>query len=92
MKKAAFFRRGLLLIAFSGLLLVAGAMGNRVQVPDDQEANPQQIQKPTYDYMSNYLSRSTRPLCLYADPLTRELLNQKSAKWAVRAGVRHVLD
>jgi len=91
MKKAVSLLAGLgLLVAIA--LVVAAAARPRVQVSESQVTDPQQIQKPTYDYMSNYLSRSTRPLGLNVDPLAMEILNQKAAKWAVRAGVRHVLD
>jgi hypothetical protein len=92
MKKPISLRAGAGLALLLGILFSAGAAVGRLQVPEEQETNPQQIQKPTYDYMSNYLSRSTRPLGLNVDPLAKEILSQKSAKWAVRAGARHVLD
>lgn len=57
-----------------------------------QEPPPQEIQKPSYDYMSNLLSRSTHPLGLKEDPAVRRMLGQGPLPWAVRAGSRHVLD
>jgi hypothetical protein len=92
MKKTASFLAGVGLLGLLGALFVAGTAGGQDLAGEDQDANPQQIQKPTYDYMSQYLSRSTRPLGLNLDPLAREILGQKAAKWAIRAGVRHVLD
>ena len=92
MKKIVSILSGVGLIALWGALYVGGAAGRQDQGGEDQDANPQQIQKPSYDYMSQYLSRSTRPLGLNLDPLAREILGQKAAKWAARAGVRHVLD
>ncbi len=92
MKKTTPFLAGAALIGLLGALFVAGTAGGQDLAGEDQDANPQQIQKPTYDYMSQYLSRSTRPLGLNLDPLAREILGQKAAKWAIRAGVRHALD
>jgi len=57
-----------------------------------QEPPPQEVQKPSYDYMSNLLSRSTHPLGLKEDPAVRRMLGQGALPWAVRAGSRHVLD
>lgn len=58
-----------------------------------QDEPPQQeVQKPAYDYMSTYLSRSTNPLGLKEDPAARRMLNQGAVAWAIRAGSRHVLD
>jgi hypothetical protein len=57
-----------------------------------QEPPPQEVQKPSYDYMSNYLSRSTHALGLKEDPATRRMLGQGPLPWAIRAGSRHVLD
>jgi hypothetical protein len=57
-----------------------------------QEPSPQDVQKPNYDYMSNFLSRSTHPLGLKEDPAVRRMLGQGALPWAVRAGSRHVLD
>lgn len=86
-------------LAFRGLLfffLCILFMGGTDKRPDrssiGQETNPQQIQKPTYDYMSNFLSRSTRPLGLKDNPTLRAMLNQKAPRWALRAGIHHVLD
>jgi len=49
-------------------------------------------QKPKYDYMSTFLSRSTKPLGLKEDLLMKRLLRQPRASWAIRVGVRHILD
>ncbi|HOI44698.1 MAG TPA: hypothetical protein PLX50_03695 [Candidatus Aminicenantes bacterium] len=50
------------------------------------------VQKPRYDYMSTFLSRSTNPLGLKEDHITRELLKQPGTKWALRAGARNILN
>lgn len=57
-----------------------------------QEPPPQKVQKPSYDYMDNFLSRSTHPLGLKDDPAARRMLSQGPVAWAIRAGSRHVLD
>jgi hypothetical protein len=57
-----------------------------------QEPPPRQVQKPSYDYMSGFLSRSTHPLGLKDDPATRRMLSQGPVAWAIRSGSRHVLD
>ena len=57
-----------------------------------QEPPPRQVQKPSYDYMSGFLSRSTHPLGLKDDPATRQMLSQGPVAWAIRSGSRHVLD
>jgi len=49
-------------------------------------------QKPKYDYMSTFLSRSTKPLGLKEDLISRKLLKQPAVKWALRAGVRQILN
>ncbi len=61
------------------------------QNPPDQ-APPQEIQKPRLDYMSTFLSRTTGPLGLKEDQEFRHLLKQSKVKWAIRAGVRHILN
>jgi len=57
-----------------------------------KQASPQEVQKPKYDYMSTFLSRSTQPLGLKEDPAIKQLLDQGPVKWAIRAGSRHILD
>jgi hypothetical protein len=57
-----------------------------------QEPPPREVQKPSYNYMDSFLSRSTNPLGLKDDPATRRMLGQGPVAWAVRAGSRHVLD
>jgi hypothetical protein len=50
------------------------------------------IAKPATDYMTTFLSRSTRPLGLKEDLLARKLLQQRPTKWAARAGLRHIFN
>jgi len=63
--------------------------GPQTSTPDPP---PQEVQKPSYDYMSGLLSRNTRPLGLKEDPAARRMLGQGPVAWAIRAGSRHVLD
>ncbi|HEK86022.1 MAG: hypothetical protein ACPLZD_05415 [Candidatus Saccharicenans sp.] len=62
-----------------------------IQTPPDQ-APPPEIQKPKLDYMSTFLSRNTSPLGLKEDQQAREMLKQSKTKWAIRAGLRHILN
>jgi hypothetical protein len=55
-----------------------------------QETVP--TQKPTFDYMSTYLSRNTKPLGLDEDKEIKELKQQPAIKWAIRANIRHSLQ
>lgn len=57
--------------------------------PESQEVP---VAKPATDYMSTFLSRSTRPLGLKEDVLAKKLLQQRPTKWAARAGLRHILN
>jgi len=57
-----------------------------------QEPPPQEVRKPSYDYMGSFLSRSTNPLGLKEDPAVRRMLGQGSVSWAIRAGSRHILN
>jgi hypothetical protein len=57
-----------------------------------QEPPPREVQKPRYDYMNGFLSRSTHPLGLKDDPAARRMLGQGAVAWAIRSGSRHVLD
>jgi len=68
----------------------AARTGSQATSQDDPPQ--QEVQKPAYDYMSTYLSRSTNPLGLKEDPAARRMLNQGAVAWAIRAGSRHVLD
>ena len=56
-------------------------------------ASPQDFpeQKPKFDYMSTFL-RGRKPLGLKEDLIMKRLLRQSRASWAVRAGLRHILD
>ncbi len=57
-------------------------------------SHPQNVpdKKPKYDYMSAFLNRSTNPLGLKIDPELEKLLRKPGIKWAIRAGLKHVLD
>lgn len=57
-----------------------------------QEPPPRAVQKPSYDYMNGFLSRTTHPLGLKDDPAARRMLGQGPVAWAIRSGSRHVLD
>lgn len=82
---------GLLAGVVFGLL-----MGPRTMRPGSQTAGqeppPREVQKPSYNYMDNFPSRSTRPLGLKADPAARRMLGQGPVAWAIRSGSRHILD
>jgi hypothetical protein len=56
-------------------------------------ASPQDFPepKPKFDYMSTFL-RGRKPLGLKEDLIMKRLLRQSRASWAVRAGLRHILD
>jgi len=79
---------------------LAGQVANRpetrqqetvTQTPPDQ-VPPQEVQKPKLDYMSTFLSRTTSPLGLKEDEELRRLLKQPKTNWALRAGIRHILN
>lgn len=61
------------------------------QTPPDQ-VPPQEVQKPKLDYMSTFLSRTTSPLGIKEDEELRRLLRQPKTNWALRAGIRHILN
>jgi hypothetical protein len=42
--------------------------------------------------METVLSRNTKPLGLKENVVLRNLLKQPAIKWAIRAGIRHILD
>ncbi|MBC7364566.1 MAG: hypothetical protein H5U07_08535 [Candidatus Aminicenantes bacterium] len=93
---------GVLLVIVSIIILALQALTQETspqkQKPEPQEVvspeqtPPQEVQKPKLDYMSTFLSRSTAPLGLKEDKETTRLLRQSKAKWAVRAGYRHILN
>lgn len=87
-------KRTLVGAAATALLVIALAPSAARPGPQatSQEQPPQEVQKPNYDYMSSFLSRSTNPLGLKEDPAARRMLGQGAVPWAIRAGVRHVLD
>ena len=68
------------------------AIGTALSLPAGGSGAAQEVQKPKYDYMSTFLSRSTRPLGLKENPATRKMLNQGAVKWSIRAGTRQILD
>jgi hypothetical protein len=49
-------------------------------------------QKPSFDYMSTFLSRNTKPLGLEEDKEVKKLKQQPVIKWAVRSSLRHSLQ
>lgn len=57
-------------------------------------SQPQNVpdKKPKYDYMSTLLNRNTNPLGLKIDPELEKLLQKPGIKWAIRAGIKHILD
>lgn len=91
MKKAAGFLRGAVLLA-AALAFLGASSGRPAQEAGGQDPPPQEIQKPRFDYMSTFLSRSTRPLGLKEDPTAKKVLSQGVVKWAIRAGTRHALN
>lgn len=84
--------RGALAAAVVGLALGPPAMRSVAQTPAQEPPPPRDVQKPSYDYMDGFLSRSARPLGLKDDPAARRMLGQGPVPWAIRAGTRHVLD
>ena len=91
MKRTSKAVSGALAGAVFGLFLAAPAM-RPGPAQSAQEPPPQEVRKPSYDYMSSFLSRSTHPLGLKEDPAVRRMLGQGSVPWAIRAGSRHILD
>jgi hypothetical protein len=83
--------RRALAMAIIGFLLGPAAMRPWPQTTP-QEPPPREIQRPSYDYMSTFLSRSTHPLGIKEDPAARRMLGQGAVPWAMRAASRHVLD
>jgi hypothetical protein len=82
---------GVLAVAALGLFLIPQAARPGSQTTP-QEPPPRKVQKPSYDYMGTFLSRSTNPLGLKNDPAARRMLGQGPVAWAIRSGSRHVLD
>lgn len=91
MKKVAAVASGLLLLFGFSVLLKLGPARPLWASPSPQAA-PQEVQKPKYDYMSTFLSRSTQPLGLKENPALKKMLEQGAVRWAIRAGSRQVLD
>lgn len=82
---------GTLAAAGLGLLLGPQTMRPGSQTTA-QDPPPREVQKPSYNYMDSFLSRSANPLGLKDDPAARRMLGQGPVAWSVRAGSRHVLD
>ncbi|MEW5900783.1 MAG: hypothetical protein AB1715_04915 [Acidobacteriota bacterium] len=85
----------LVLLLFSGRSLIPEtALETLSLTPAGPLTSPQEYlaQKPKPDYMSSFFSRNTRPLGLREDLALKELLKQPGVKWAVRTGMRHILD
>lgn len=88
----------LLVVAMWGLCLLAQEVtpqkpkAESGEITSPEQTPPQEVQKPRLDYMSTFLSRSTTPLGLKEDQETAKLIRQSKAKWAVRAGYRHILN
>ncbi len=82
---------GALAAAGFGLLLGPQTMRPGMQTTA-QEPPPREVQKPNFNYMDGFLSRSANPLGLKDDPAARRMLGQGPVDWAVRAGSRHILD
>jgi hypothetical protein len=90
-KKTFVLVSGVLALAAIQAVLKPG-LARPLWASSSQQAAPQETQKPKYDYMSGFLSRSTQPLGLKEDPTVKNLLGQGAVRWAIRAGSRHVLD
>jgi hypothetical protein len=84
--------RGALAAAVIGLILGPRTMRSVPQTSAQEPPPPQKVQKPSYDYMDGFWSRSARPLALKDDPAARRMLGQGPVPWAIRAGTRHILD
>ncbi len=63
--------------------------------PPGRDLVPGQQNEPVKrqsDYMSDFLSRNTKPLGLKEDRRLEKLLKQPAIYWAIRGGARHILD
>lgn len=61
-------------------------------IPAPSLAQQDYNKKTTEGYMETVLSRNTKPLGLKENVVLRNLLKQPAIKWAIRAGIRHILD
>jgi len=91
MKRPVALVSRLFMLAGLAAVLMPGPARPLPASPEPQAA-PQEVQKPNYDYMSTFSSRSTRPLGLKEDPALKKMLDQGAVRWAIRAGSRQVLD
>ncbi len=90
-RRAAVILPGLLFLAVLSVFLRLGPARPLWASPGGQAA-PQEVQKPKNDYMSGFLSRSTQPLGLKENPAMKVMLAQGPVRWALRVGLRHVLN
>ncbi|MDD8031671.1 MAG: hypothetical protein PHQ25_06680 [Acidobacteriota bacterium] len=82
---------GLTFLSLAFAQQIISPQERNIQTPPDQDIS-QQVQKPKLDYMSTFLSRTTSPLGLKEDEELRRLLKQSKTHWALRAGIRHILN
>lgn len=75
------------LVAGIFALLIAGLPLSFPKTPQEFPAK-----KSKYDYWSSFFSRNTKPLGLKEDQALKKLQRQRSAKWAIRTGVKHILS
>jgi hypothetical protein len=89
-----FFLAGLIIL--TGMSAALPDPGRLPKTPDSSSRSMAQqgysSSKTTENYMETVLSRNTKPLGLKEDVILRNLLRQRAVKWAVRAGIRDILD
>lgn len=94
--KRIFFLAGLIVLASVASAFALGGGGFLPKEPNRSSRNMAQqgysANKTTENYMETVLSRNTKPLGLKEDVILRNLLRERSIKWAVRAGIRNILD
>jgi hypothetical protein len=93
------FRRVISALALAFLLALASAVPGRGRSPRaPSPSSPAPVQqsypqgKTNEDYLQTILSRNTKPLGLKENVALRNLLRQPPIKWAIRAGIRHIID
>lgn len=59
---------------------------------DEEQQKNVPGKKPSYDYMSTYLSRNAKPLGLKENLALKELMDQSTIKWVIRASNKHILE
>ncbi len=84
------------LVILTGIASALPGVGARPKAPNlssrDAAQQGYSSSKTTENYMETVLSRNTKPLGLKEDVILRNLLRERSIKWAVRAGIRNILD